>query len=114
MDGDPIARVRALAASLPGVEDRSGPGAVRLDIGGKGIAWTLNERVHPKKPRVPVPEVLAVGCDQARKEFLIEAAPDSFYSTPHYAGYPAVLVRLAAVDDAELLDLLAAAVARRR
>jgi hypothetical protein len=108
---DPITRVRHLAASIDGCDDCSSEDAVRLEAGGKGFAWTLNERFEPKKPRRPVPEVLAVSCDHERKTFLIEAAPDRFYSTPHYNGYPAVLVRLDAVDDDELLDLLRAAAA---
>jgi len=111
---DPIARVRALAAQVEGCEDRSNQGAVRLEVGGKAFAWTLNERFEPKKPRRPVPGVLAVCCAHDRKEFLIAAAPDRFYSTAHYSGYPGVLVRLAAIDDGELIDLLKAGADRQR
>jgi hypothetical protein len=111
---DPIARVRRLAVQIEGCEEHSTEGAVRLDVGGKAFAWTLNERLEPKKPRVSVAEVLAVSCDQDRKAFLIEAAPDRFYSTPHYNGYPGVLVRLAAIDDSQLIDILHAAAERQR
>jgi hypothetical protein len=111
---DPVSRVRRLAAHVEGCEDRSTERAVRLEVGGKAFAWTLNERFEPKKPRRPVPEVLAVCCDHDRKEFLIAAAPDRFYSTPHYSGYPGVLVRLAAIDDGELIALLQAGAERQR
>lgn len=111
---DPIARVRRLAVQIEGCEDRSTEGAVRLEVGGKAFAWTLNERLEPKKPRASVAEVLAVSCDQDRKAFLIQAAPDRFYSTPHYNGYPGVLVRLAAIDDGELTAMLQAGAQRQR
>lgn len=40
------------------------------------------------------------------KEALIASDPVKFFQTPHYEGYPMVLVRLAAVDCAELAELL--------
>jgi hypothetical protein len=100
-------QARALAGALPLVEDTSSDRALAFAIAGKGFAWSLMERDAPKKPRVPVLGVLAVRCDIARKEMLIEAAPDVFFSTDHYRGYPAVLVRLEAVEADELAGLLA-------
>lgn len=40
------------------------------------------------------------------KELLLDAAPDIYFETPHYAGWPAVLVRLAAIGDGELAGRL--------
>jgi hypothetical protein len=40
------------------------------------------------------------------KEALIVSEPEKFFQTPHYEGYPAVLVRLEAVDVEELEELL--------
>jgi hypothetical protein len=37
---------------------------------------------------------------------LLAADPEKFFTEPHYNGYPAVLVRLAAVDEPELRELL--------
>ena len=37
---------------------------------------------------------------------LIASEPDKFFQTPHYAGHPAVLVRLEAIELDELIDLL--------
>lgn len=101
------AEVRAMVAGLPGLQDRSGEDRLALEVGGKGFAWSLMERTAPKKPRVPILDVLAVRCDIARKELLIEAAPETFFSTDHYRGYPAVLVRLETVEADELKSLLA-------
>jgi len=73
----------------------------------KGMAWLWNERIHPKKPRVPNPGVLAVRvAHNEAKDELIAADPEKFFTEPHYYGFPAVLVRLAAVDEVELRELL--------
>jgi len=73
----------------------------------KGMAWLWNERIHPKKPRVPNPGVLAVRvANNEEKDELIAADPEKFFTEPHYYGFPAVLVRLAAVDEVELRELL--------
>jgi hypothetical protein len=73
----------------------------------KGMAWLWNERIDPKKPRVPNPAVLAVRvASNEEKDELIAADPEKFFTEPHYAGFPAVLVRLAAVDETELRELL--------
>jgi hypothetical protein len=100
------AKARRLALALPGVADESDGERLVFSAGGKQIAWTYLERFHPKKPRRPRPDVLAVRCPLERKELLVEAAPDRFFDDDHYRGYPAVLVRLDAVDEDELASLL--------
>ena len=106
-----VAALRRIAASLPGALDRSSAQRLVFEVNGKGFAWSRLERVHPKKPRVPSLEVLAVRCPIERKEMLIEAAPDIYFDDDHYRGYQAVLVRLVAVEEAELAALLADACA---
>ncbi len=44
--------------------------------------------------------------DLGEKEMLLESEPEKFFTTPHYDGYPTVLVNLAAVDVAELRELI--------
>lgn len=44
--------------------------------------------------------------DEGVKFALIADAPDVYFTTPHFDGYPAVLVRLAAIDVAELTELI--------
>jgi hypothetical protein len=46
-----------------------------------------------------------VAGDGAKQE-LLAADGEKFFTEPHYNGYPAVLVRLAAVDADELRELL--------
>ena len=99
--------LRRLALALPHVEDASSETGFTFRVGGgKQFAWTYHERVEPKKPRRPRRDVIAVRCDLETKEMLIAAAPERFFDDHHYRGYPAVLVRLAAIDIDELDALL--------
>lgn len=104
--------VRRIAMSLPGAREEQGRFAFSVENKGKarGFAWVWLERIHPKKARVPCPSVLAVRvADQGEKAALLAADPDTFFTEPHYNGYPAVLVRLPRVTRAELRALLAEA-----
>ena len=103
--------VRRIAAALPGAVDETDGECLVFTVGGKGFAWRYMERTDPKKPRVLNPRVLAVRCPIERKELLIEAAPEIYFDDSHYRGFPAVLVRLDAVDEAELAAFLADACA---
>ena len=49
---------------------------------------------------------MVVKCDLEEKPFLLEANPTTLFTTPHYDGYGAVLVRLDAVQPDELRELL--------
>ena len=44
--------------------------------------------------------------DLQDKEALLRGKPEVYFTTPHYDGYPYVLVRLADADPVELRDLL--------
>jgi hypothetical protein len=73
----------------------------------KGIAWVWMERVQPSQARVPNLSVLAIRVrDLAEKDLLLAARPDTLFTEPHYNGFPAVLVRLAAIDVDELAWLI--------
>lgn len=73
----------------------------------KGFAWVWLERVELKKARAPNPDVIAIRVrNNAEKEMLVDAEPTKFFTEPHYNGFPAILVRLAAVDAEELETLL--------
>ena len=101
-------QVRSIALSLEGTVDESKPDRLAFTRAAqkRGYAWTWLERVHPKKPRVPRLEVLAVRCPIGRKEILLEAAADIYFDDDHYRGYPAILVRLGAIPEDELIALL--------
>ena len=104
------ADVRRIALALPGTVEAKDRFAFEVLNKGKlkGYAWVWKERVEPKKPRVPNPGVLAVRvANLVEKDLLISTEPTKFFTEPHYNGFPAVLVRLAAVKVAELRPLLA-------
>jgi hypothetical protein len=101
--------VRRIALTLPETSEGDNHFAFSVMRGGKhkGFAWTWNERVVPKKPRVPNPKVLAVRvADLSEKEMLLASDDEVFFTEPHYDGFPAVLVRLAAIPVKQLEALL--------
>jgi hypothetical protein len=99
------ADVRRIATSLPGVEQRSGESGYRVD--GKLFIWTWMERIDPQRPRVANPDVLVVRvANDVEKDALLSLDSQRFFTEPHYDGYPAVLVRLAAIDPDALADLI--------
>ena len=103
------ADVRRIALSLPGTEETPGHFAFSVRNKGKlkGFVWVWLERVTPKKARVPQPKVIAVRvANLYDKDFLLGLNPEKFFTEPHYDGFPAVLVRLAAVTARELRPIL--------
>ncbi|PVM88540.1 MmcQ/YjbR family DNA-binding protein [Caulobacter radicis] len=98
--------LRTLATALPEVEEGLNGQQVAYAVRGKGLAWGYLARPAPKAKRVLVPGVIAVRCLIETKQMLIEAAPERFFDDDHYRGYPAVLVRLAAIEADELAGLL--------
>ena len=93
--------VRRIALSLP--ETSEDPDGFSFSVGGKAYAWPWLERLNPKARRVPNPDVMAVRVGhELEKETLMEMDPRVFFTEPHYDGYPAILVRLPAIE----VDLL--------
>ena len=86
--------VRALALALPDAEEEPGERPA-FRVRGKLFAWRARERDGGD---------LAVRVDRDEKELLLESNPDVYFETPHYRGYPAVLVRLDKIDRGELAE----------
>ena len=89
--------VRRIALALPGVEDALSYGAPGLKVKGKLVARLKEEGVI----------AIRVGTILER-DWLIETDPAVFYITEHYRDYPSLLVRLSAVSETTLRDLLTA------
>jgi hypothetical protein len=51
-------------------------------------------------------ETVVVRVDMGDRELLIGAEPDTFFITAHYRDWPSVLVRLSAIDEDELREVL--------
>ena len=102
--------VRRIALALPETREEEGRqfGVSVLNKGKwKGFVWAWNERVHPKKPKVPSETVVAVRvANLEEKEALLSSGNEALFTEPHYNGYPAVLVRLPLVDEAYLEELI--------
>ena len=101
--------IRRLALALPEVEAGDSEESLAFSVRGKALSWPYLARAAPKAPREVVLGVLAVRCLIESKAMLIEAAPDIYFDDDHYRGYPAVLVRLAAIEVDEMGRLLAGA-----
>jgi hypothetical protein len=97
--------VRRIALALP--ETALDPDSFSFNVGGKAFVWAWRERLEPKKARVPSSEVVAIRiAHDSEKEALIDMDPEVFFTEAHYNGYPAILVRLDAVDLGLLEKLL--------
>jgi len=97
------ADVERLALALPGVTQEG----LAYRLNGKLLAWPWLERVHPKKPRLPNPEVLVVRlADEARKFELVATEPELFFTEDHFNGYAAVFIRLPLASEERLSALL--------
>ena len=101
--------IRRICAKLPGAtegDERFGFG-VFVKGKHKGFCWTWAERVDPKKAKVINDSVLAVLVPSLTvKELLLDSGHPAIFTEPHYNGYPAILVRLPAIEPEELEDLL--------
>jgi hypothetical protein len=101
--------VRRICATLPGATEGEEHFGFAVPVKGKmkGFVWSWAERVHPRKARVVNDGVLAVRVpDLAAKEIILSLESEAFFTEPHYNGFPAILVRLAAIKPAELEALV--------
>jgi hypothetical protein len=90
------ATVRAIALSLPEAEEVPGD-RPQFRVGGKLFAWKSRERDGG---------TLAIRVDRDEKPLMLDSRPDLYFETPHYNGYPGVLVPLDAIDVDELRERL--------
>jgi len=97
--------VRRIALALPHVVEIDSDG-FDFRVGNKGFVWSWPER-RPGRPRVIRTDVavLFVG-DEAEKQALLLGEPDAFFTAPGYEEVPLVLLRLDAVDERRLAELV--------
>jgi hypothetical protein len=91
--------VRKLGLALDGVEETTSYGKAALRVGGKMMVCVPSHKSAE-------PDSLVVRVSFEERAELIAAAPETYYVTDHYAGYPSVLVRLPRIDPDALRDLL--------
>ena len=90
-----IETVRRLALALPEVEEGTWFRTPAWKVRGRSFARLWEDG-----------ETLVALVDIGEKEMLMAAEPNVFFETPHYHGYPAVLVRLPAIPEDELAEVL--------
>jgi len=102
--------VRRIALALPHTSEGSRHGTTTWLVKDKGFVW---ERPLRKSDllalgdRAPDGPILGAHVDhEGIKHALIAGDPQVFFTTPHFDGYPAVLVRLERIGQAELEELV--------
>ena len=85
-----------LAKRYPAVELGTSYGTPATKVKGKFMARLRSEAEG----------WLAIRCDFLAREMLLRAAPEVFHLTDHYRDHPMILVDLAKIRKAALLDIL--------
>ncbi len=110
--------VAAACLALPEVtETESGHGGRQWRVKDKSFVWERPLRrkdLEELGPDAPTGPVLAASVpDEGAKRALVAAEPDVYFTTHHFDGYAAVLVRLDELEAAALTELVGEAWACR-
>jgi hypothetical protein len=90
-----FAAARKLALTLPGVEEYQCYGTPAFRVRKKLMARLREDG-----------DTLVVKIEDSRRELLLQVDPGTYFTEPHYQGYPVVLVRLSKVRSDSLQRLL--------
>ena len=102
--------VRRAAMALPEVSEGSSYGSRAWTVRNKGFVWERPlrrgdlEALGAAAPDGPI--LGARVADIGVKEALIADEPDVFFTTPHFDGYPAVLIQLDRIAVPELAEVV--------
>lgn len=95
--------VRTIALALPQTEVSTWYGTPGVKVAGKGFL----------RYRTESDGGLVVLCDSDKKAALLRSGDPAFYTTPHYDGYPSILVDLSKVTRRDLAALITEAWRRK-
>lgn len=103
--------VRRYALALPGAsEEKTSSGNAAWIVNKKFFTWERPLRhadVSALGKAAPSGPILGVRThDLEMKEVLLRSNPRIYFTTPHFDGYPAVLIRLAKISTKELKDVI--------
>lgn len=102
--------VRRIATALPDVTEKLSWGSVMWRVRDKGFVWERPLRktdLAALGSAAPAGEILGARvADEEEKRALIASEPDVFFTIPHFDGYPAVLIRLEAIEFDELEEVV--------
>ena len=86
----------AYALTLPGTELSTSYGKPAVKVNGRAFLYTGREEETS----------FGLAIDLDTVELLKETDPDTFWQTPHYEGWPAVLVRYGSKDPGRVRELV--------
>ncbi|MBA4804312.1 MAG: hypothetical protein H2038_06655 [Brevundimonas sp.] len=92
----------AYALSLPAVEESTLHGERCVRLRGKLL---VND--------TRLPDAVSLSLDHGTIDLLLETEPQTYFKTPQFEGWPAVLVRFGNADDGRLREQIDKAWARR-
>jgi hypothetical protein len=103
--------VRRFALSLPGTSEEKSPSGT--------LSWIVNKKFFTWERPLRRADLAALGrdaptgpilglrtADLEMKDVLLASDPGVFFTTPHFNGYPAVLVRLGKIAPRKLKDVI--------
>jgi hypothetical protein len=102
--------VRGIALALPETSEQSSRGLASWRVRQKGFVWERPLRAADLRAlgdSAPIGPILGARVEHlGAKEALVADAPSVYFTTPHFDGYPAVLVRLGKITVPELEELI--------
>ena len=102
--------VRRIALALPEAGEDTSRGLAFWTVKGKGFVWERPLRKSDLKAlgdAAPDGPILGARVEHlVAKEALLADDPGVYFTTPHFDGYPAVLVRLERIPVDELEELI--------
>jgi len=102
--------VRRIALALPETSERRSRDLAAWRVRDKGFVWERPLRsadIRALGEDAPTASILGARVEHlGAKEALLADDPDVYFTTPHFDGYPAVLVRLDRIAIDELTELI--------
>ena len=102
--------VRRIALALPETSEKLSWGHATWRVKDKGFVWERPLRksdLEALGDAAPDGSILGARVENLMaKEALLASDPDVYFTTPHFDGYPAVLVQLDRITEEELTELI--------
>jgi hypothetical protein len=102
--------VRRIALDLPETDEATSHGNRSWRVKEKGFVWERPLRrgdLEALGDAAPVGPILGARVEnEMAKEALIANDPDVFFTTPHFNGYPAILIQLANISVEDLTEVI--------
>ena len=102
--------VRRIALALPETSEKQSWGHASWRVRDKGFVWERPLRksdLEALGDSAPDGPILGVRVENLMaKDALLASDPDVYFTTPHFDGYPAVLVQLDRISEDELTEAI--------